>query len=241
MTEYYHLIFENWDSSIENQSKIISELLPTSNDVGPVLDCACGIGTQIIGLKKLGYSIEGSDISSLEVERAIKEAAIRNLAIDIRVDDMRTLQTARSNHYGAILAMDNAIPHLVSDEEILQALLAIKERLKPGGILLISLRDYESIIASQPKITDPVFFQDKNGRRIVHQVWDWKDRRNYAVHLYITRQEPNGWDVKHFYGQYRAVTTKELASLIDKAGFEKTAILSPAETSFYQPIISSVK
>jgi 2-polyprenyl-3-methyl-5-hydroxy-6-metoxy-1,4-benzoquinol methylase len=88
MSESYHLIFEDWDVSIENQGKIISALLPSAEELGRVLDCACGIGTQIIGLKKLGYLVEGSDLSSQEVERAIKEAKKRNLSIDIRVDDM---------------------------------------------------------------------------------------------------------------------------------------------------------
>jgi 2-polyprenyl-3-methyl-5-hydroxy-6-metoxy-1,4-benzoquinol methylase len=35
-----------------------------------VLDCACGIGTQSLGLAKLGYHVTGSDLSADAVRRA---------------------------------------------------------------------------------------------------------------------------------------------------------------------------
>ena len=237
MSEFYHLIFEDWDASIERQGRLIAALLPSPKTLGPVLDCACGIGTQLIALKKLGYFIEGSDLSPQAVSRALKEVAKRNLTADIRVDDMLVLQTALPDHYGAILAMDNAIPHLSSDEEIVQALLAMKACLKSEGALLLSIRDYESILSARPKVTDPVFFQDESGRRIVHQVWDWIDQRNYFAHIYVTCQNAQDWDIKHSFGKYRAITTNELECLMIKAGFVKTSILSSTETGFYQPIL----
>lgn len=194
LAAHYHLIFENWDASIENQGKVIASLLPSSISLGPILDCSCGIGTQLIGLKQLGFDIEGSDLSNQEVTRALKEAKKRNLNINIRVDDMLTLQTAPLNHYGAILAMDNAIPHLSSDDQIIQAFTAMKERLKAEGVVMVSIRDYEHILYSKPKITEPVFFQDESGQRIIHQVWDWQDERSYTIHLYITQEEKQvGW------------------------------------------------
>ena len=32
-----------------------------------ILDCACGIGTQAVGLAKLGFPVTGSDISEKEL------------------------------------------------------------------------------------------------------------------------------------------------------------------------------
>ncbi|MCX7342988.1 MAG: class I SAM-dependent methyltransferase [Proteobacteria bacterium] len=241
LAAHYHLIFENWDASIENQGKVIASLLPSSISLGPILDCSCGIGTQLIALKQLGFDIEGSDLSNQEVTRALKEAKKRNLNINIRVDDMLTLQTAPLNHYGAILAMDNAIPHLSSDDQIIQAFTAMKERLKAEGVVMVSIRDYEHILYSKPKITEPVFFQDESGQRIIHQVWDWQDERSYTIHLYITQEEKQDWMVHHFVGHYRAVPPKEIQSLMEKAGLTNVSILSPSETGFYQPIIKGVK
>lgn len=233
----YHLMFADWDASMHQQGKLLSNFLRSPDEVGPVLDCACGIGTQTLPLAALGYKMEGVDISMSEVKRAKKEAAIRGLSIDFRQDDMRQLTTAPLQHYGAVIAMDNALPHLESDEEILAALKAMKDRLKKGGHLLLSLRDYDRLIKERPNFTPPNFFQDGKLRRIVHQVWDWQDERHYELHLYITYETPNGWTSHHFIGRYRAISVQEVVSFMKSVGFVEIKIFAPEETGFYQPII----
>ena len=119
MADYYHLIFEDWDASMRRQGAAIARLLPPPEEVGLILDVTCGIGTQSLALAAIGYSVEGSDISAVEIARARREAASRGLKCSFRVDDMRTLKTASAGRYGAIIAMDNALPHLDSDDDIL--------------------------------------------------------------------------------------------------------------------------
>jgi glycine/sarcosine N-methyltransferase len=94
LASIYHLIFEDWDISMKEQGKILSRLIPPLDIASPILDCACGIGTQSIGLASLGYQVEGSDLSNSEIIRAEKEASLRGLLINFRVDDMRQLKTA---------------------------------------------------------------------------------------------------------------------------------------------------
>ncbi len=243
MAANYHLIFEDWQASIAGQGKILAKLLKPPDQLGNVLDCACGIGTQTLALALNGYKVEGSDLSLAEVKRAGREADLRGLAINFRVDDMRTLATASKGSYGAVIAFDNAIPHLDSDAEILQALQAMRRSLESGGSLLISLRDYGPLMKTQSKATEPAFFLDGKRRRIVHQVWDWQDERRYTVHLFITRQvnEPTTpWRTDHFQGNYRAVTPIEVAALATQAGFDHVQILEPSNTGFYQPIVKGI-
>jgi SAM-dependent methyltransferase len=116
MADHFHLIFEDWDASMQRQGAAIAKLLPPPDEVGLILDVACGIGTQSLALAAIGYSVEGSDISAVEIARAQREAASRGLKCSFRVDDMRTLKTASVARYGAIIAMDNALPHLDSDD-----------------------------------------------------------------------------------------------------------------------------
>jgi hypothetical protein len=87
----------------------------------------------------------------------------------------------------------------------------------------------------------PVFYQDGTRRRIVHQIWDWRDERRYTVHLFVTREiEERGWDTRHFVGSYRAITPAELSDALHKSGFKNVEILKPSETQFYQPIIRAI-
>jgi glycine/sarcosine N-methyltransferase len=238
----YHLVFEDWDAAVHRQGRLVAALLPPPVAVGPVLDCACGIGTQALGLAALGYAVEGSDASPAAVARARREALAHGLAADFRVDDMRRLAAAPPARYGAVLAMDNALPHLDSDAEIAAALGAMRSRLRPGGTLLLSLRDYGPLMAERPAGTPPAFFRDAEGRRrIVHQVWDWHDERRYTVHLHLTREATRGrWEAMHFAGEYRAVTPAEVAALAVAASFCGVKVLGQAETGFYQPIVAAM-
>lgn len=237
LSSVYHLIFDDWEGVIKKQARILSAILPSPHVLGPVLDCSCGIGTQTFALATLGYKVEGSDLSDKAIERAKMEANIRGFQIDFRLDDMRLLKTAPSCHYGAMISMDNSLPHLNSDEEIIAALTAMRNCLKKKGILLLSIRDYGRLIKERPTSTTPNFFQDDTNRRFYHQVWDWQDERRYKVHFYISYETFEGWKVHHSVGQYRAVTEDELVCLAQEAGFNDVEIRLPAETGFYQPII----
>jgi glycine/sarcosine N-methyltransferase len=237
LAESYHLIFPDWDASIHYQAKVLASLLPSSTTDCRILDCACGIGTQAIGLSMLGYRVEGSDASEASIRRAMREATARGLAAEFRVDDMRSLSRARTSSYGAVIAMDNAIPHLQSEGDIQCALTSMRARLRPGGTLLISLRDYAPLLAQRTTGTPASFYREGKFRRIVHQVWDWQDERRYVVHLFITMERGDGWQTRHFVGHYRAIATNEVAQLVERVGFKDVAVHPPHESGYYQPII----
>src|SRR5262245_21589797 len=94
LAESYHLIFDDWDAAILRQRDVLARLLPAPANGKRVLDCACGIGTQAIGLAMLGFSVEGSDPSDASINRARREATARGLKVEFRVDDMRSLSEA---------------------------------------------------------------------------------------------------------------------------------------------------
>ena len=155
---------------------------------------------------------------------------------------MRELRTSAPGGFGVVLAFDNALHHLDSDEGVRSALGAMYARLRHGGRLLISLRDYGPLIKQHPGMTPPTFFSNHGRRRIVHQVWDWQDERRYTVHLYITRQMPdNTWITSHFLGHYRAITSKEVAALMRQVGFRQVKIRHPTETGYYQPVVTAMR
>ena len=242
MAEHYHLIFEDWDRSILQQSKVLAALLPAPEQCGVVLDCACGIGTQAIALALHGFEVEGSDLSPVAIARAEREARTRGLSLSFRQDDMRYLDNSPKDHFGCVVAFDNALPHLDSNDDVLMALRAMRDRLRPGGLLLLSVRDYAPLIVGKPASTEPMMFEDGGLRRLVHQVWDWKDERRYTLHIFITSEVHAGeWSNRHFVGEYRAITVDEVVRLASEAGFEKVEAMPCAASHFYQPIIKAVK
>jgi 2-polyprenyl-3-methyl-5-hydroxy-6-metoxy-1,4-benzoquinol methylase len=119
LAPWYHLVHQDWDASIARQGEALGSLLATEwgTSVRRLLDVTVGIGTQALGLAALGYEVAGSDISIPSVGRARAEAARRGLALRCFVSDVRALG-ARSASADAVLACDNSLPHLLSEDEI---------------------------------------------------------------------------------------------------------------------------
>jgi glycine/sarcosine N-methyltransferase len=238
LSDYYHLMFEDWDKSIERQAGSINSLLEAQLGSGPfkVLDCACGIGTQAIGLARYGHRVTASDLSSAAVERARREAENRGLDIRFYVSDMTTLAEIPDAGFDVVAALDNALPHL-SSVQVGEAVRAMSSRLRPGGLFLASTRDYDRLIVERPMVQGPAFYGNDGERRIVHQIWDWIDETRYRFHVYITVQRERRWDAHHFVSEYRCLLREELSDALESAGYEDIRWLMPVESGFYQPIV----
>jgi glycine/sarcosine N-methyltransferase len=238
LADHYHLIFDDWDSTIERQARILGPLLTSQTPVYPlkVLDCACGIGTQAIGFAAMGHRVVASDLSRAEVKRAQQEALRRSLNISFYVSDMTSLLEVAESEFDVVVAMDNALPHL-NVAQLGQAACAIASKLKPKGLFLASIRDYDKLILQRPTIQEPAFYGTHENRRIVHQVWDWIDDARYVVHLYITANSGQGWKTHHFVSEYRCLLREELSDVLRNAGFEVVHWLMPSDSGFYQPMV----
>jgi glycine/sarcosine N-methyltransferase len=242
LADSYHLMFQDWDQSIQRQASVLGSLIEGELPTGRlrILDCACGIGTQTLGLAGRGHVLTGTDISAAAIARARREAQQRSLSIQFDVADMCDLSAVSKSAFDVVLAADNALPHLLTDEDLSRALQQILGKLSPGGIFVASIRDYDQIVVSHPTMPPPAFFQDGEYRRIYHQVWDWSSDRQYTVHLYITEETRIGWNCRHFVSVYRAVLREELTALLSHAGFVDVRWLMPEESGFYQPLVLAI-
>jgi glycine/sarcosine N-methyltransferase len=242
LADHYHLLFEDWSQSIEKQSAILGRLLEQyTNQVAPyVLDCACGIGTQTLGLAMRGHYLVASDLSQSAISRAKKEADLRGLKIQFCVADMRNLSPVKRHDFDAVLAADNALPHLLLREDRDRALSAMAGKLKPDGIFVATIRYYDLLIQTRPAIQAPAFYGVRDQRRIIHQVWDW-DGNEYDLHLYLSLKTSGQWIVRHYVSRYHALLRSDLTASLENAGFKTIQWLEPAETSFYQPVVVARK
>jgi glycine/sarcosine N-methyltransferase len=240
LANHYHLMFENWEASVERQAAALSSILQRQCGLAStarILDCACGIGTQALGLAKVGFRVCGCDVSPEAVKRAQLEASGRGLDIQFFGANMLDLSCLGDSHFDAVICMDNALPHLESAEQLVQAAQQIRARLHPGGSLMASIRDYDRLIQERPVVQGPSFYSDQGQRRIVFQVWDWVDDRRYIFHLYITRQFAKGWQTFHISALYRAIRRDEVLAALSKARFRNVRWLFQSDSGFYQPIV----
>ena len=239
LAAHYHLIFENWDASIARQAGVLGPLIEAACGKSPVriLDAACGIGTQAIGLAMRGHAVTGSDLSDAAVARARVEAAARNLAIPFYAADLRDLSGVPGGPFDAVVIADNAFAHLLYEDDVRQAAASAARQLDTDGVLLATIREYDALARERPVFQGPAFYNDGGRRRIVHQVWDWTGERHYTMHLYITRETAIGWESNHFSSAFHAVPRAMLTDALEAAGFCTVRWIEPGESGYYQPIV----
>ena len=237
--EDYHLIFNDWEGALVRQAVVVDALLREALGAGThtVLDCACGIGTQALGLAKRGHTVTGTDISPKAVERAAREALAREITAAFAVADMRTLGAAVTDTFDAVIAFDNALPHLMTDTDLDQATASVYERVREGGAFLASIRDYDALLADRPTATSHRVIETDVGRRVVFQVWDWNTDDTYAVTQFIVQPDGDDWTMHHYTGAYRALRREVLTGSLQRAGFRDVRWVMPDDSDYYQPVV----
>ncbi|WP_048438492.1 bifunctional 2-polyprenyl-6-hydroxyphenol methylase/3-demethylubiquinol 3-O-methyltransferase UbiG [Caenimonas sp. SL110] len=237
LAPYYHLLYGDWDSAISSQGAALGALFIAQGVPleGPVLDAACGIGTQTIGLLRQGFRVIASDISPGAIDRLKTELARQTLEADAYVDDLRTLAQVAPGSMAAVIACDNSLPHLLSDDQILQSLRSCYRCLRPNGIVLISVRDYAELERKNPDVRPYGLRRDANGNRFVAvQAWEW-DGDQYDLRMYLTTESADGaCKTLVVRSRYYAVSIARLRHLMVEAGFVN---VERHDDVFFQPIL----
>jgi glycine/sarcosine N-methyltransferase len=240
----YHLIFKDWDEAIIGQSEVLDNLIREQTGKGPPLrlyDCSCGIGTQALGLAARGYQVHATDLSPKSVERAQTEASKRGLDMTFGVADFRTLAAQVDGEFDVVIACDNSLPHLLTDNELAQAAENIYAKAAPGGLLLASIRDYDAIIQEKPTSVPVRINGEGKNRRVVFQIWDWlPESDRYTVNHFILNQpEHDQWTMKYHVTTYRALTRDTMSNAFEQAGFTAIQWHMPENSGYYQPVMTA--
>ena len=241
MASRYDKLFFDWEATTREQALILERIFRDQgfDRTARVLDCACGIGTQAIGLATLGYPVTASDISEGELAEARERAAKNGVAIRFARADFCALSESFAETFDILIAMDNALPHMLTAEALARAVGSIAAQLRPGGIFVASIRDYDSLLPSKPPYSPPYIHKTDKGQRVSFQTWEWAEE-NYRLTQYIIEDE-EALQISKFACEYRATRREELTKLLLNAGCREAVWKFPEETGFYQPIVVARK
>jgi SAM-dependent methyltransferase len=234
----YHLIFPDWDASMARQGAALDRLITEALGVGGhrVLDCACGIGTQSIALARLGRRVIGTDLSAVAVRRAAVEAAARGALFSAAVADMRQLPFPNAS-FDVIVSADNSIAHLLTPGNLRRALAEMRRVLRPGGLLLLSVRS-ELGRQTHPTSTPVQVSRTPTGRVITFQLWDWHpDGEHYDMEHIQLHPSADGYSVRVRRATSWAMARAELTGHLNQTGWQSVAWHEPEDSGFFQPIV----
>lgn len=241
MASQYVKLFLDWNAATHEQAAILDRIFRKNgfDQSASVLDCACGIGTQSVGLAALGYQMTASDISEAELTEAAKRAAKNKVSIRFEQADFCALADTFREFFDIIICMDNALPHMLSREDLASAIGSITDRMKEDGIFVASIRDYDALLESKPPYSPPYIHKTDRGQRVSFQTWTWKGD-HYKLIQYII-DDGEMLQASKFECEYRATPRAEITDLLIAGGCSEVNWLFPEETGFYQPIVVAKK
>lgn len=242
LAEDYDLVYGgHWEESVSRQGEALDRLIQSLLGSGAqdVLDCSCGIGTQALGLAMRGHRVRGTDISERSIERARREAIRLGLDVGFAVADFRDLGSV-SGTYDVVISCDNAIPHLLTDTEIRQALESMHGKLRADGLLMVGLRDYDRMLVDRPATALPTFVAGPP-RRLLVRFHDWLETEPiYDLHFFVLSEGTHEWSVaSHYQTRYRALSRHELDAAARDAGFDAIRWHEPEDVGFLQPVMTA--
>lgn len=241
LASQYDKLFLDWQSATDEQAVILERIFKNNgfDKNASILDCACGIGTQAIGLASLGYNVTASDISDGELAEAEKRAEKANVKISFKNADFCALSKKHGEQFDIVIAMDNALPHMLTADDLRRAVKSIVNQTKDKGIFVGSIRDYDTLLESKPLYSPPYIHKTDDGQRVSFQTWEWNEDRYKLIQYIIDDSQSLG--VSKFECEYRATRREELTKLFVSEGCREVVWLFPDETDFYQPIIVARK
>jgi SAM-dependent methyltransferase len=128
-----------------------------------VLDCAAGVGWLAVGLAKRGFAVEATDLSPVMIERTRALACRSDVDVDARVCAWEDL--AGEPRFDAVLCVGNSIAHA---RERAMALAAMANVLKPGGLLILTSRNWERERAAGSRLEVDERLVTRHGRRALN-------------------------------------------------------------------------
>lgn len=224
IAEYWHLFYKDWDVKLEREGLGLKSIFRMKG-IERVLVTACGIGTQAIPLAKLDYQVVATDPSIGMLKKAQEMAEEHGVLDKIQFEraSFAELPDVVSGQFDAVVCKGNALPHLITDKAIEESLKIFYQMLRPGGVIVIGMRDFDYFIEHQPRFLPGFDHIDDDGNEFISfEIWEWYvgpptiARQNLYM---IKGKDPHLHTIKRSVS-YRPLSVAEAKVVLTECGFE---------------------
>ena len=214
-------VMTDWDARLAAEGPFLKQVLSVAG-AARVLDAGCGSGGHALALARWGYEAAGADVSAVMIAMAQQKARSAGLHVPFAVSDLASLgeATTQGGPYDAVLCLGNSLPHLLTHEDLVSALLGIAAVMRPGGLLVLQNLNYDLRWRSQPR-----FFGAQGGTLDGHEVLVWRfadydtAAGQIAFHVALFRKGERDWSVEVHTTPQRPLFLADLTSALDAVGF----------------------
>jgi SAM-dependent methyltransferase len=222
---YYPLFYRNWATQMEREGLGLRTIF-RNRGITRVLDASCGAGAQAVPMAQLGFEVVAADPSTGMLRQAVeiaKDYRVRDKIHFVRCDFLDLPQMLKGKpQFDAIVTKGNALPHLTEDVEIVQTLRNFYKLLRPGGTLVIGMRDFAPFMEDRPEfIPGLVHKLQDDSDFITFDVWEWRDGPPVLArqNLFIVTGQASDYKVIKRRVVFRPLSTDEVKVVLVETGF----------------------
>ena len=215
--------FVNWESRLAYELPFLErELRRLGEDPAQirVMDTACGTGHHAIALAGLGYDVSGSDLFPEMVSLADANARAAGTKVTFRTAGFGGISQAflQPGAFDAVFCLGNSLPHVTSDAHLKQTLLDFKALLRPGGLLLLQMRNFDLVLGEKKRWMEPQTVKEGTSEWLFLRFYDFEADGKIQFNILSLHRKANApWHVQltstHLLPVFSDALSKELTSL----------------------------
>lgn len=209
--------FGDIEAYLGDEKLFLKEIFRCYN-VNRVLDCACGTGQHLLMLIQLGFQVMGSDFSEAMLAVAKRNLKKFGYTPELKQCDFRYLEKAFDVKYDAVICLTNSLPHLHKDRDLITALKSMKNRIRKGGILILTSGTTHATL-KLPEIE--VVVNRKDFSRIFIKKHNEQFQTIYVLDLFHSESRLEN---KEYNIVYRLLLDDDYKKLLLEAGYGKVSI-----------------
>lgn len=223
LLEYYDELFPVEQNRLDFIESIAVKRLKASGSGGParILDLGCATGTTDIQLMRRGMDITGIDNNDLMIQSANRRNPEPKTNARFFLMDMTGMDAYfPKSSFDIVLCLGNTLAHLKNAAEIEQQIKSVQSVLKPGGVFIFQLINYDWVLAERI-IALPVIETIRS--RLIRKYTHTTDKH---ILFDISVLSSNGQTVFNDSVSLYPVTSRELLKALHSSGFDDETLYS---------------
>jgi glycine/sarcosine N-methyltransferase len=203
----------------------------------PVLDCACGIGSDALALARKGFKVTATDGSPSMVAAASERLTRLAAPVSVAQSLWEDLPARVDGRFDLAFCLGNAIVHAGSIPRMTQALRGIRSVLRPDGKIVVDSRNWELMYKDRPRIVSASSVKERDGIRCVSfYIWTIPEEFHLpcqAEIVFLFEDQDNAVTHRRYELTFQPFSYLDLRDSLESAGFEVVASSFEPTAPFY--------
>ena len=218
---FYNRLAPDYDAMTGFEKRFVQErpffrLLVERNGIRSALDAGSGTGFHALLLAQLGVDVTAVDVSREMMDRLSAHAHAMDLRVRPVIATFQDLREHVRGPFDAVFCLGNSLPHLLTEGDLRRSLKNFHAVLRPGGMLLLQLLNYDRIMSSRTRVQN---VRETDGATYV-RMYDYEQSGD-LIQFNLLRLEKQGSDAgqTHLAVPLRALRSAGLAETLRHSGF----------------------